>query len=76
MQFKLYYVRDGGSDDGRITFCKIAFNGFKFALICASAQNSFDQHIYDSLASILLDLPEYQLLTLMLYGFMALTEQD
>ncbi len=34
----------------------------KIALICVYAPNSFDQHFYDSLTSILLDLPEFELL--------------
>ncbi len=52
----------GGSDDGRITFCKIVYHGIKIALVCAYAPNSFDQLFYNTLTSILLDLPEYQLL--------------
>lgn len=52
----------GGSDDGRIAFCKIIYDGVKIALICAYAPNCFDQYFYDSLASLLLDLSEFELL--------------
>lgn len=52
----------GGSGDGRITFCKILYNGIKIALTCVYAPNDFDKHFYDSLESTLLDLYDYQLL--------------
>lgn len=51
------------SDDGRITFCKIAYNGTKIALICFYAPNYSGQHFYDSMVSIFTEPPEYQLLT-------------
>uniref|UniRef100_A0A8C6SN61 exodeoxyribonuclease III n=1 Tax=Neogobius melanostomus TaxID=47308 RepID=A0A8C6SN61_9GOBI len=60
----LHYINlgAGGSGDGRITYCKIVYNGIKIALICVYAPNNFEKPFFDSLESILLDLSEYPLL--------------
>uniref|UniRef100_A0A672GBB1 Endonuclease/exonuclease/phosphatase domain-containing protein n=1 Tax=Salarias fasciatus TaxID=181472 RepID=A0A672GBB1_SALFA len=52
----------GGSDNGRITYCKISYNGMKIALVCVYALNNFDENFFASLNCMLFDLCDFQLL--------------
>uniref|UniRef100_A0A672FVW4 exodeoxyribonuclease III n=1 Tax=Salarias fasciatus TaxID=181472 RepID=A0A672FVW4_SALFA len=52
----------GGSDDGRISYCKISCNGMKIALVCVYAPNNFDENFFTSLNCMLFDLSDFQLL--------------
>lgn len=45
-----------------LLFAKSCTMGWKIALVCVYAPNSFDKQFYDTLNSILLDLLDYQLL--------------